>query len=360
MAIDSSGASTEAWVDLLDALRRAGDAVSGAGGAENGNELAEGYRFLLRLLAAGSDMFVEEADSGRPRFTRMITPTRKLFADNPDTDYDAAPVNGHTTYRIRGRRGTAHYLAMLVNAGSRRGQNRISANLSDRDMVIADDGTFEVTLTAERPSEATNWLALDPDATSVVVRQYFLDRATEVPAEYTIDAEPTPGAPPLLSDDYLARRLRGLAGFVENASSASAATSADLARRPNEFAAATAAADVAALFPTPDNNYVSGWFSIGEGEALVIEGRPPRARYWSLMVMSRWLESFDYRHHRVSLNSREVELEPDGTFRIVLASADPGVANWIDTAGHRQGAMTFRWMQAEAAPVPTCTVVQSR
>jgi hypothetical protein len=41
----------------------------------------------------------------------------------------------------------------------------------------------------------------------------------------------------------------------------------------------------------------------------------------------------------------------------VVAHTDPGVANWLDTAGHRQGPMIFRWLRAESAPVPTTRAV---
>ena len=43
--------------------------------------------------------------------------------------------------------------------------------------------------------------------------------------------------------------------------------------------------------------------------------------------------------------------------RIVVAHDDPGVDNWIDTAGHGQGTMCFRWIGAEEHPQPTTRVV---
>jgi hypothetical protein len=39
-------------------------------------------------------------------------------------------------------------------------------------------------------------------------------------------------------------------------------------------------------------------------------------------------------------------------FRAVIAHADPGVANWLDTLGHRQGAVLMRvqWSPRRGAP----------
>lgn len=37
--------------------------------------------------------------------------------------------------------------------------------------------------------------------------------------------------------------------------------------------------------------------------------------------------------------------------RIVIAARDPGMPNWIDTRGHLEGPMIFRWSRT-ALPVP--------
>jgi hypothetical protein len=44
--------------------------------------------------------------------------------------------------------------------------------------------------------------------------------------------------------------------------------------------------------------------------------------------------------------------------RFVLAAKDPGVANWLDTAGHSNGAMLLRCVRTETAPVPSSRVVK--
>ena len=51
-------------------------------------------------------------------------------------------------------------------------------------------------------------------------------------------------------------------------------------------------------------------------------------------------------------------VDGDGVFRAVIAHRDPGVANWIDTAGHTEGPMILRCVRTESAPVPTTRVVR--
>jgi hypothetical protein len=44
--------------------------------------------------------------------------------------------------------------------------------------------------------------------------------------------------------------------------------------------------------------------------------------------------------------------------RIVVAHEDPGHPNWVQTVGHTSGTMCFRWVRADAHPVPTTRVVR--
>jgi hypothetical protein len=42
---------------------------------------------------------------------------------------------------------------------------------------------------------------------------------------------------------------------------------------------------------------------------------------------------------------------------IVVAHRDPGLDNWIDTAGHRRGTMCLRWVGADTHPQPSTRVI---
>ena len=47
----------------------------------------------------------------------------------------------------------------------------------------------------------------------------------------------------------------------------------------------------------------------------------------------------------------------DGSFTIVLSERDPGVANWLEAAHHRDGHIAIRWQLTDTLPIPECTVV---
>jgi hypothetical protein len=50
-------------------------------------------------------------------------------------------------------------------------------------------------------------------------------------------------------------------------------------------------------------------------------------------------------------------VDDDGKVRVVVAHQDPGVANWLDTAGHSEGPIILRCVRTDTAPVPTTRVV---
>ncbi|HEY8060131.1 MAG TPA: hypothetical protein VID94_15315, partial [Acidimicrobiales bacterium] len=67
----------------------------------------------------------------------------------------------------------------------------------------------------------------------------------------------------------------------------------------------------------------------------------------------------DYVHHQATLNCHSATLEADGSVRFVVAHRDPGIPNWLDTAGHRHGTVGVRWVGPEVIDVlPTTRVVE--
>ena len=107
-----------------------------------------------------------------------------------------------------------------------------------------------------------------------------------------------------------------------------------------------------------ENRPVIGAWKLGPDEALVVEVTPPVGLYWSLSIGNVWWETIDYAEHITSLNGHQAVLGDDGVFRAVVAHRDPGVANWLDTAGHTEGPMILRCVRTESAPVPATRVVR--
>lgn len=107
-----------------------------------------------------------------------------------------------------------------------------------------------------------------------------------------------------------------------------------------------------------DNAYGSGWFDLQDGELLLIELEPPDALLWSFQLGNLYWESIDYVRRTGSLNGEQLRPSSDGKVRIVIAAEDPGVPNWLDTGGYREGAILYRYQQTKSAPVPVARLLE--
>ena len=96
------------------------------------------------------------------------------------------------------------------------------------------------------------------------------------------------------------------------------------------------------------NLYAGGVFELEPDEALIVENRiAKKPQYVGFQIANLWGESMEYADRIGSLNGAQTEVDPDGVIRLVIAHEDPGVPNWIDTSGHREGFLTPRWAYSE-------------
>jgi hypothetical protein len=107
-----------------------------------------------------------------------------------------------------------------------------------------------------------------------------------------------------------------------------------------------------------ENRPVIGRWELGPDEALILEVEPPEGVYWSYSLGNPWWETIHYGRHQSSLNAYQVVVDSDGLVRVVLCGRDPGVANWLDTAGYSNGAMILRCVRTTTAPTPATRVVR--
>jgi hypothetical protein len=339
-------AATAAFHELLDLIRNGDAAFLEGPRAVDDLSALEGYRYLTEVLSVALDCFLW-ADTERPTIVPIVGPTRKFGGDNADAFYHFAALHPDRTYRLRGRRGDACYLSITVYGGPADGRwsNRIVGTLNDRDLQIAADGVFEVVLS--RREHAGNWLRLEDDAVCLVTRDYQVDPTAGTKVAWAIDAtEPAP--PPRLTDADLTRRFRATTNFIREL----------LAITPLPFDPAKANT-VDQPYPVPkqtygwaagDAAYAMGSFALATDEALVIEGRSPRCAFWNVCLWNPYMQTYDYRYERVTLNGGQVRYEADGSWRLVVAARDPGAPNWVSTADHPRGVIWFRWFLPEALP----------
>ena len=115
--------------------------------------------------------------------------------------------------------------------------------------------------------------------------------------------------------------------------------------------------DGTAMGAAAENRPVIGSWKLAPDEALIIEVTPPEGLYWSYSLGNIWWETIDYGNRQSSLNGYQAVVDDDGKVRVVVAHQDPGVANWLDTAGHSEGPIILRCVRTDSAPVPETRVV---
>jgi hypothetical protein len=107
-----------------------------------------------------------------------------------------------------------------------------------------------------------------------------------------------------------------------------------------------------------DIAYSMGPYRLGVDEALLMEGRFPECLFANVVVWNRFMQTVDYRHRPVSQSRAQTRVEADGSFCMVIAHRDPGVPNWLDTEGHGEGTIFWRFLMPKGEIVrPICRVV---
>jgi hypothetical protein len=346
---DGDTGLSAAWAHLLGKLERAGQIVQSDPATRNRVDFASGMRHLLVLLATGVDEVLRFDPD--PILSVQRASTNDVITwgmECPDCIYTVATLRGGESYRLFGNRGTARYVGLQTMDGIVSTANELVDELE-----VDADGNFEVVLSADE--RVGNWMRIAGNHPTLTVRHFFYDWDVEVPSSLQIErlgdaVQHTQN--PISADVLVSRQLVALGNFVhENLEFFI------------EFGAAAPAngflppIDRSAMGAAAENRPVIGRWELGPDEALILEVEPPEGVYWSYSLGNPWWETIHYGRHQSSLNAHQIAVDSDGLVRVVLCERDPGIANWLDTAGHSNGAMILRCVRTTTAPTPNVRLV---
>ncbi len=351
--------SAEAWSEFCDLLKKAGEVILREDLETTAFDRGEGLRYLSRLLRAGLHSFVENPGARNPRF-RTMPDDVKMGLDNPDNYYVGAPVNPRYDYRIRGRRGTIHYMSFAAQSQNFAAREKIAGgagHLEDSQLKLARDGSFEII--ASMKEQPGNWLQMNEHTSQILLRQTFLDRLNEKPVEVEIECLDVDDAPEPLDPARVPGMLMGGAMYAMGCAQWFADWVVEFKDKapvnhfhlPDEEQHRLVGGD-------PNIRLWLGQWKLSPDEALVIEATPPKCDYWNFQLGNIWAESLDFVNRTVHTNSHTTTYNDDGSFTLIVAQEDPGRPNWMDTAGHDHGTMGVRWVRANSLPEPKCQVVK--
>jgi len=332
---------------FADAVLEAEKIITSAPHIQTEQDLAEGYDYLAGSIRASLTMaWAYQRDF--PFFVTSTGPYTKLGLDNPDTLYFHAYLRDDAEYVVTGRRGSTADLSFQVLGGDY-SPVQVPDSLSafdDRAIDIARDGTFELRFGPARPGPPRNYFALGSGSAMLIVREVYSDWARERRGTIAIRRADTAGlAPPAPDTSALAKRY-GVAGKIL------ISRLKTFLAFPEWFYLSHPVNTLTEPRPTPGGLATQfssvGHYDLDDDQAMIVTvpaARKDVAPYQGIQLGSRWYVSLDYINHQTSLTADQARADPDGMLRFVISESDPGVANWLEAAGHRRGYIQLRWQR---------------
>jgi hypothetical protein len=267
-----------------------------------------------------------------------------MAGDNPDFIYRRITIDGNGLYEVNGRFDLACRPAELSMEAMRgdigpmmlQNQSRSHADMgnhigviTDRDIMIEEDGSFRI-IFGGPPGPGV--LPTEPGEVTVMVRDVLSDWSQR-PSQLSIRRVDS-GTPLEEPADLKQRVLAKLGPFVHFWSSFHVTWLGGLA--PNSYGG-----------PAPRDG---GWgfvlgarFKVGADEALLLKTRAAGAGYHGFQLSDLWMISPNARRHQASLNLSQMTADADGDYTFLVTPTDPGIANWVDSAGLHEGTLILRW-----------------
>lgn len=310
----------------------------------------EAGRLALEALAS-SAIEALGGDGNSPQFVPTIGLLLNVGQPNADTIYRSTLVTPGASYRLRGKAGTLNHsvLAQVTPPTASGGGARSHLHLSS--LKLDDQGRYDVLLSTERPEGYDgDWWQLSPDATRIMLRMVSSDWANEESPTISIERVDEPVVRPRPPAAQLEQRLRGLTQQMNFMG----LLFPDHVEKLRQEGYVNSFKIFEVGFGALEGQfYYEGSYDLADDEALVIESPVPDVcQYRSLILTNDIYETTDWLNNHSSLNDAQAAPDSDGKLRIVVSAKDPGVRNWLDTAGYPRGVIQGRWTGCDSQPIP--------
>jgi hypothetical protein len=314
---------------------------------------ADLFRQIMMNLSFGYFVYFN-ADAEHPDWSPLYNP---VFAcqPNPDDIYLFSPIRSDLTYRVSGNRGTVSKFIFVTEKGipgTGSGMDQISAvtMFDEQDFTVGADGHFEIIISAKRPAGYTgNWFELKPGADVIFSRYRMVNWETEVDPQMTIECLDKVGPKRRLTPEQIRERVKLVATVPGNQNR----IFFQMQNVIIDHVGLNAFDPVRLTGIGTRQVYWPAVFQFDEGEALIIETDMPKVRpYWNIQLNDELFNAVEYVYRSSHLNAWNSYISGDGRLRAVISLTDPGVANWLDPAGFREGTIYGRWYDCDTSPTP--------
>jgi hypothetical protein len=350
------GANVAAWNTYISMVEEAKSIALNSRWGQSPRNRAQALYFISMLQAYGFNTYMGPRQTYPTFFSHhFYTPVEYTWGSPcPDFRYHWTAIDGERNYRIWGSRGTTKWLDIQAQRGWWGDADQ--SNLGNWDVdefELGPSGEFEIFASAT--PQPKNWIALDAKARNIclLVRDVWDDWENDIGADIHIELmDPRPTDSLFLEEDEIGVRLEKIGYQTRFSVQTFLAYIDKIYEEAGGFNRFWAPPSDPGLGFNPKAVYFLAVYEIQPDEALIVETEVPNARYWSLQLGDNFMQTTDYRFHQSSLNNNQTRRDTDGKARLVLAGRDPGVPNWVDTAGLQQGFMQWRWYLSDRFPAP--------
>jgi hypothetical protein len=341
--------------DYLKPLELAVDELANTWRPDDPEYRADVYRQIMMQFSYSYFAFFH-ADPEHPDWAPLWNPVYTL-QPNPDDIYYYCPISSDYSYRISGNRGTVKmvtFTTQLSLSGMPWENDMVGTYYNDidsGDLKVDADGSFELLLSTERPAGHTgNWLKIAPGARVLMTRYRSYDWENEIDPRMSIECLDPVGLKKRLTPEEIFERMDHMANMPVRSTKLFYWMQNGIKERVgiNVFEPVKLGGSFTRQV------YLPAVFEFEDDEALIVETELPETRrYWNFQLNDPYFNIVEYVYRLSSTNGHFAKISSDGKFRAVISLTDPGVPNWLDPAGYKQGTIYGRWYDCDSCPTPT-------
>ncbi|WFC98809.1 hypothetical protein MYAM1_001541 [Malassezia yamatoensis] len=259
--------------------------------------------------------------------------------DNPDCIYRLIPISAKYSYRIHGRRygkGVADAsFSLISNPNS---QQTVHA-LYDKDLHVNNDGSYTITINAS-DTKSRNHIPSSWQVKQAFIRHNLGDWSSETPDDLKVEIVDGPKhSKPYTNKEIIASAKKNLGestffygfGALDLKTYSEPLNHPKTPQQSQSLGTLTSQAQSFAPFQLKDN------------QTLVVTLTKGEASYFVFPIYTEGMITTDPSRNQVSLNSVQSFQNHNGSYTYVVSRRDPGVYNWLDTAGRDSGTTMIRW-----------------
>ncbi|MFA6916507.1 MAG: hypothetical protein WC222_08930 [Parachlamydiales bacterium] len=310
--------------------------------------------------AANNDPYFPKVywvDSTPRKWFNLDVPGGRYSYDNPDCIYRTIPISGSYSYEIQGHRYNPGPTDIVFSLIKDVNTQRTVTYLKGSDIVLDEKGDYTLTVDPYPANGRVNHIQSTSDAVQLFIRNNLGDWNTETPDYLTVSRVDYSPRPPKRTDQDIIDETYDLLdgaifAYVFGAFEVKTDWNCEnTLPQPSQSETLGTLVTQAASF---------GHFEIDADQVLVADVNLGAATYFVFPITGPWTITLDPATHQCSLNNKQAVPNTDGTYTFVISHEDPGVYNWLDTAGLLNGTMQVRWQNVSIKTDPVKPSVNMR